>query len=249
MFASRLLIMVVLVAAFSPLAAESAPSFFSAFNSKSGPPADVAGIPLDIAAALDFERILFKIRSAEKIEDWRPQLARFIDGNAQKGTPAALRELALAWEARARMLDLDSALREVYRRKGCFPASVEGVLSQLPDAASKDPWGDAWAYAVAAPSRSPQLVGQRYVMGPQRYPKLLSMEDAIREMPQPPQGATLAYSAIATVISLQIDSKNPQPSRAFKQVGERFGAYWVLWLSREGALLSNTEGFVPVTFK
>ena len=249
MFASRLLMLTVCAAIFCPVVVESAPSFFSALNSKNGPPADAAGMPLDLAPVLDFERILFKIRSAEKKEDWRPQLARFIDAKAEKGTHAALRELALAWEARARILDLDSALREVYRRKGCFPESVEGVLNQLPEADRRDPWGDAWAYAVAAPARSPQLVGQRYVMGPQRYPRLSAMEDAVRELPQPPQGATLSYSAIATVISLQIDSKNPQPSRAFKQVGERFGAYWVLWLSREGALLSNTEGFVPVTFK
>jgi hypothetical protein len=249
MFASRLLMLAVFAAAFCPLVAESAPSFFSAFNSKNGPPADVAGMPLEVAPALDFERILFRIRSGEKREDWGPQLSRFIEAKAEKGTSAALRELALAWEARAWIVDLDSALREVYRRKGCFPESVEGVLNQLPEAVRGDPWGDAWAYAVAAPSRSPQLVGQRYLLGPQRFPKLLSMEDAIRELPQPPQGATLAYSAIATVVSLQIDSKNPQPSRAFKQVGERFGAYWVLWLSREGALLSNTEGFVPVTFK
>ena len=249
MFASRLLMLAVFVAAFCPLVAESAPSFFSAFNSKNGPPADVAGMPLEVAPALDFERILFRIRSGEKREDWGPHLSRFIEAKAEKGTSAALRELALAWEARAWIVDLDSALREVYRRKGCFPESLEGVLNQLPEAVRRDPWGDAWAYAVAAPSRSPQLVGQRYLLGPQRFPKLLSMEDAIRELPQPPQGATLAYSAIATVVSLQIDSKNPQPSRAFKQVGERFGAYWVLWLSREGALLSNTEGFVPVTFK
>jgi hypothetical protein len=249
MFASRSLMLAVFVAAVCPSVAESAPSFFSAFNSKNGPPADVSGMPLEIAPALDFERVLFKIRSGEKREDWRPQLSRFIDSKAEKGTSAALRELALAWEARARIVDLDSVLRAVYRRKGCFPESVEAAMNQLPEAVKRDPWGDAWAYALAAPSKSPQLLGQRYVIGPQRYPKLLSMEDSVRELPQPPQGATLAYSAIATVISLQIDFKNPQPSRAFKQVGERFGAYWVLWLSREGALLSSTEGFVPVTFK
>ena len=249
MGAPRFLTLAVFTTAFCPLMGDAAPAFFSAFNSKNGPPADVPGLPLDIATALDFERILFKIRSAEKREDWRPQLSRFIETKAEKGTPAALRELALAWEARARILDVDAALREVYRKKGCFPDSVNAVITQLPEAVRRDPWGDAWAYAVTAPSRSPQLVGQRYAMGPQRYPRLSPMEEATREFPQPPQGATLAYSAIATVISLQIDLKNPQPSRAFKQVGDRFGSYWVLWLSREGALLSNTEGFVPVTFR
>ena len=219
-------LLLVLVAALSaPNAAESAPSFFSAFNAKNGPPQEVPGLPPDLAPAVDFERILFKIRSSEKIEEWRAKLPRFTESRAEKGTSAALRELALAWEARARMLDWDSALRDVYRRKGRFPDSVEGMLSQITEVAQKDPWGDAWAYGVAAPQRSPQLVGQRYVIGPLRYPKLLSIDDACRAAPQPPPSVTLAYSAIATVISLQIDSKIPQPSRAFKQVGERFGAY------------------------
>ena len=249
MSASRLFLLILIALVGAPIAANSAPVFFSAFNAKNGPAPDVAGLPLDLAPAVEFERLLFKIRSGEKAEEWRAKLQRFTDNKAEKGVAAALRELALAWEARARMLDWDSALRDSYRHKGRFPDSVDGLLPLINEAVQKDPWGDAWVYAVASPQRSPQLNGQRYVIGPQRYPKLLPLEDACRNTPQPPSGATLAYSAIATVISLQIDSRIPQPSRAFKQVGERFGAYWVLWLSREGALLSNTEGFVPVTFK
>jgi hypothetical protein len=247
--ASPLVLLILMALLGTPITARSAPGFFSAFNAKNGPLPDVAGLPLDLVPVVEFERILFKIRTGEKVEEWRAKLQRFTDAKAEKGVPAALRELALAWEARARMLEWDSVLRDSYRHKGRFPDSVDSLLPLMNDAVQKDPWGDAWVYAVTAPQRSPQLTGQRYVIGPQRYPNLSPLEDACRNTPQPPPGAVLAYSAIATVISLQIDSRIPQPSRAFKQLGERFGAYWVLWFSREGALLSNTEGFVPVTFK
>lgn len=232
----------------APLIAGAAPDFFAFFNSKDPLPAQLPQVSADVAPLLEMEKVLARIRAGEKPETWRPQLARFKAFQGDKGVGAGLRELALAWEARARIQEWDSHLRTAYRKKARFPETLDALVSQVPEELRTDPWGDAWSYALSAPPHSPKLMGQRYVLVPKRVPKLSSLSDAIKTPPQMPQ-VTVRFSALAGVASLEVFSKQLQPNRSYKVVGDRFGNHWVMWLAASGVILCNEDGFIAASFQ
>lgn len=227
--------------------AGAAPDFFALFNAKEPLPAQVPALPPEVGGLLEMERVLNRIRSGEKPEVWRPLLAKYTDFKGDKGVGAGLRELALAWEARARMQAWEGVLRGAYRKKARFPETLDGVLPGVAEELRTDPWGEAWSYALSAPAHSKQLVGQRYVLTPARFPRLSSLAEAVKTPPQLPQ-ATLRFFSVSNSASLEVNSKVLQPSRAFKMVGDRFGSHWVMWLAPSGVILCNEDGFLALGF-
>jgi hypothetical protein len=228
--------------------AQAAPDFFAFFNSKTPLPAQLPAAPAEVAGVLEMEKILNRIRAGEPRETWRPLLERFTTFAGEKGVGAGLRELALAWEARARMQEWDAVLLKAYRKKARYPDSIEALLGTVPESLRTDPWGDPWSYAAAAPPHSPKLVGQRYVLVPKRFPKFMPLDLAIKAPPQLPV-ANLRFSATAGISSLEVNSRFLQPSRSFKVAGERFGNHWVLWLSAQGVILCDENGFMALGFQ
>ncbi|MEK0445561.1 MAG: hypothetical protein RLZZ399_882 [Verrucomicrobiota bacterium] len=216
------------------------------FNSKDAPPPEAAGVSPDMKPFVDFERILFRARAGEPVEAWRESLQPFLKLSAERGKGAALKELALCWEARARMHAWDKILRSAYVRKGRFPNSLEALLKTAPEELRLDPWGGEWVYAPTAPPHSPHLVGQRYQLGPSRYPKLSTIEAVAKSGPVGPSGK-ISFSSLVGVNSLQVRG-GPQGLNGNFQVGESFDGFTVLWLQKEAALLSGPDGFIPLEF-
>jgi hypothetical protein len=228
--------------------AGAVPEFFSFFNSKEPLPAQLPSVPAEVAGLLEMERVLNRIRLGEKPEVWRPLLERYQTFQGEKGVGAGLRDLALAWEARARMQEWDPVLRAAYRKKVRFPDSLEALLPTVAESLRTDPWGEGWGYALTAPAHSPQLVGQRYALFPKRFPKLTPLAVAVKTAPLLPQ-ATIRLSSAAGVMSLEVSSPALQPSRSFKLVGDHFGSYRVMWLATAGVILCNEDGFLALGFQ
>jgi hypothetical protein len=140
----------------------------------------------------------------------------------------------------------DKILRSAYVRKGRFPNSLEALLKTAPEELRLDPWGGEWVYAPTAPPHSPHLVGQRYQLGPSRYPKLSTIEAVAKSGPVGPSGK-ISFSSLVGVNSLQVRG-GPQGLNGNFQVGESFDGFTVLWLQKEAALLSGPDGFIPLEF-
>ena len=239
------------------------PPYFEAFNATGKVEFNKLGVPAEALPALELEGLLAKARAGEDPQQWVPGLKRFSSVDAPKGPAAALRMVALFWEARAQALEWDKLLRGAYRKKARFPESLDALLANAPEALRKDPWGEAWAYRATAPAHSPKLVGQRYQLGPSRYPELAPLE-APGKMPQPrlPAGVTVEFLSLSpgdggakggegALVSLKVKDNRPAVTQAQRwsgayQLGERFGDYWVVWIQRGGVLLGHPDGLLAV---
>ena len=256
----------VLLGLFAALAGPAravAPPYFEAFNAAGKVEFNRLGVPAEALPALELEGLLAKARAGEDPQQWVPSLKRFSGVESPKGTAAALKMVALCWEARAQVREWDKLLRGVYRRRARFPEHLDELLPTAPEALRKDPWGEAWAYRAAAPALSPQLVGQRYQLGPARYPELAPLA-APGRMPPPrlPAGVVLELLSLssgeggskggeAALVSIKVKDNRPAVPQAQRlsgayQVGEHFGDYWVVWIQRGGVLLGNPDGLLAV---
>jgi hypothetical protein len=241
----------------------AAPPYFEAFNRAGKVEYNRLGVPAEALPALELEGLLVRARAGEEPQQWVPGLRRFSGVEAPKGTAAALKTVALFWEARAQVSEWDKLLRGAYRKKARFPERLDELLQGAPEALRKDPWGEAWAYRATAPAHSPKLIGQRYQLGPSCYPDLLPM-DALGKTapPHPPAGVALELLSItpgeggtkgggAALVSLKVKDNRPGVTQAQRwsgayQPGERFGDYWVVWLQRGGVILGHPDGLLAL---
>jgi hypothetical protein len=239
------------------------PPYFDAFNAAGKVEVNKLGVPAEALPALELEGLLSRARAGEDPQQWLPGLKRFSDVEAPKGTAAALKMVALCWEARAQAAEWDKLLRLAYRKKARFPGRLDDLLGTAPEALRKDPWGEAWAYRATAPEHSPKLVGQRYQLGPSRFPELAPLELLAKTAPlRPPAGVSFEFLSInpgdgaakggeAAVLSLKVKDTRPAAPQAQRwsgayQVGDRFGDYWVVWIQRGGAILGHPDGLLAV---
>lgn len=239
-----------------------APLYFSAFNSPKPVAPEIQGLAPEVVSALEMERVLARARSSEDPAKWRPDLARFSAVPAPQGAALAFQEMARCWEARAQMAEWEKLLRGAYRKKAKFPAGLDDLQAAAPEELRKDPWGEAWVYQATAPAHSPALVGQRYQLGPKRYPQLNSLEFVSKTPPpNPPAGVVFEFFSITrpgagaaggVIVSLKVRDTRPAAAQQGQkwtgnyQPGDRIGAYWVVWVQQGGALLGHPDGFVTV---
>lgn len=241
-----------------------APPYFEAFNKSGKVEVNRQGVPAEALPALDLEGVLVRARAGEDPQQWVPGLKRFSSVENPKGPAVALKTVAMCWEARAQVLEWDRLLRGAYRRKARFPESLDELLKGAPETLRKDPWGEPWVYRAAAPAHSPKLLGQRYQLGPSRYPELVALDAAAKAPPPPrlPEGVALEFLSLtpgdagakggaAALLSLKVRDNRPALTQSQRwsgayQPGDRFGDFWVVWIQRGGALLGHPDGFLAV---
>jgi hypothetical protein len=129
--------------------------------------------------ALQFQKVFAQILAGSPSAQWRAELDRLAQLPANDPVAQAVRQLAKVWLARARMQELDAALRGYYRHHVAFPPSLAQVERDVPAALRTDPWGEPWAYGLRAPHGFPKQTDQRYRLAPARYPDLLPLAAAI----------------------------------------------------------------------
>ncbi len=242
-----------------------APPYFEAFNAAGRVEVNRLGVPAEALPALELEGLLVRARAGEDPQQWVPGLKRFSEVESPKGPAVALQMVAQCWEARAQVLEWDKLLRGVYRKKARFPDRLDELLNTAPEALRKDPWGEAWAYRTLAPAHSPKLVGQRYQLGPARFPDLAPLAAPDKTPPlRLPVGVLVEFLSLSqgeggasrgegALVSLKVKDNRPTVTQAQRwsgayKVGERFGDYWVVWIQRGGVLLGHPDGLLAVAF-
>lgn len=240
-----------------------APPYFDAFNAAGKVEVNKLGVPVEALPALELEELLFRARTGEDPRHWVPGLRRFSRSEGSSGPAAALKMVALCWEARAQVAEWDKLLRSIYRKKARFPERLDDLLRTAPEGLRRDPWGEAWAYRATAPVHSPMLVGQRYQLGPERFPELAPLEVLVKTAPlRPPAGVAFEFLRIesgegaskggeAPLVSLKVKDNRSLPPQAQRwsgayQAGDRFGDYWVVWIQRGGVILGHPDGLLAV---
>ncbi len=142
-----------------------------------------AALPPSLVETVSFQRLLLKIHSGAPIAEWRESIAKFASSTDTAPAASGLKELARAWESRARMTEVDTALRGYYRKHVQFPAKLEDVT--LPTSAQTDSWGNPWAYSPTAPKGfSAKFTSQRYTLSPSKHPQVRSIADTLT-LPSP----------------------------------------------------------------
>lgn len=143
-----------------------------------------ASLPPPAAKTLFMQRLLLKIRAGAPMTEWRPEMAKFAAATGEDPVTAGLRDLALAWEARARIAEMDVALRKFYRKQVRFPDTLDLVDADIPASAKKDPWNETWTYQPKIPHGfSAKMNKQRYLLTPKRYTVFRDADDANQEEP------------------------------------------------------------------
>lgn len=202
-------------------------------------------VPSPLRPAIEFEKLLLKVRSADRSSEWREEMEKFAKAPGDNPMTAGLRELAKAWLARVLMDEIDGALRKFYRREVRFPDSLEAVLPDIPADAKRDPWGEAWVYKTATPKGFTKLNKQRYQLGPTRYPQLSPLHEAARATPTPPAWKITPHN-ISGAKALELRSAKGQV--AVVQPGGQFADTTLLHIGEGWALLADTEQLFTISF-
>jgi hypothetical protein len=207
--------------------------------------AGAAPLPPVIHPAVEFQKILLRIATYEPMATWRPDVEKFAKATGEDPMTKALRELALCWEARARMQEIDKALRLYYGRTVVFPDSLDEVKGNIPADAKTDPWDGAWVYKTAAPANFAKLLKQRYQLGPARYPRLTTIKEFIAS-PSPALNWKVSPRTVGGNKALEI--RTPEGSVAVVQAGGRIADATLAFIGEGWALLATSERLVTVNF-
>jgi hypothetical protein len=202
-------------------------------------------VPSPVRSAVDFEKLLLKVRSADHASGWRSEMERFAKASGDDPVTAGLREFAKLWIARAMMEEIDGALRKFYRHEVRFPDSLEPVLPDSPADAKRDPWGEAWVYKTTSPTGFTKLAKQRYQLGPAKYPQLSPLNEAMKSKPAPPAWQIMPRE-VSGAKALELRSAKGQS--AIVQPGGHFADATLLYIGEGWALFANTERLFTLSF-
>ena len=149
---------------------------------------NAATVPTELKAAVQFQKTYLKILAAKENKgskasspepDWVNELRAFVAADRENDPVVhGVADVARAWLARVEMRSIDAALRQYYRRNVRFPEQFSAVEASLAEGLRRDPWGEAWSYQPCAPEGLAKLAGQRYRIGPARFPDLGTLEEA-----------------------------------------------------------------------
>lgn len=222
----------------APLTSADLPTRISAADRKG------ASLPANVRTAVEFQKLLLRIYSKEPAAQWMPDMEKYASVAETDGISKALRELALCWEARGRMEEVDKALRLYYRDAIRFPDKLDDVKAQIPPDAKTDPWGETWVYKLAAPHGFADLSKQRYQLTPSRYPHFANLKEAIAApVAAPAFKAVVRDVAGAKALELRADGQ-----AAIVQPGGKFQDSVLGYIGDNWALFTNTERLFVVTF-
>ncbi len=204
-----------------------------------------APLPSVLRPAADFQKILLRVMAGEPVSNWRPDVDRFAHATGDEPITRALKELALCWEARARMEEIDGALRKYYRSAVRFPDKLDEAKGDIPTGAKTDPWGENWIYKPAAPHGFADLARQRYQLTPSRYPKFSTLREFIHKT-FPPVTWKIAVRNAAGAKALEI--KTPDGQIAAVQAGGKVADATVAYIGDGWALFADTERLFVIPF-
>ncbi len=202
-----------------------------------------APLPTVLTPAVNFQRLLLKIRAGAPVAEWREEVQKFTVEADKSPMAMGLRELAFAWEARARMADLDGVLRKFYRNTVRFPGKLAeaGVTGTL----ATDPWSDAWGYSPAKPKGfSEKFSSQRYTLAPGKHPQVRSVEDTLAA----PSPARNWKPAAREVSGQRVLEFRTMAGSVATQAGGKVEDATVLYVGDGWALLADLERLFTVTF-
>ena len=203
-------------------------------------------LPAPVRPAVEFQKVFLRIRADDPVTGWRAVMAKFATATGDEPMTVALRELARCWEARARMTEIDRALRKYYRTAIRFPDHLTAVERDMPEAIRLDPWGEPWVYAPTAPRGfSPKFARQRYQLGPTRWPQLSTVAEALAAKPAAPSWKIIRRAA-GGAPALELRSAEGQV--AVLQAGGRFAGAVLAHLGEGWALFTDTERLFAVAF-
>jgi hypothetical protein len=143
------------------------------------------------------------------------------------------------------MRDIDKALRKYYRNNVQFPDHLDAVKADIPEVLRVDPWGEPWIYKPTSPQGFAKLQGQRYELGPTRFPHLSNLEEAAKAEPALP-GWKIAARDVSGGKALEI--RTAEGKVAVVQPGARVGEITLAYIGDGWALFADTEGLFTATF-
>ena len=208
------------------------------------PGAEAGGLPRALQPAVRFQKIFLKILAGEKPGVWRADMEAFCNQPAETPLAAGLCEVARVWIARAQMEEISALLHGYYRRNIRFPATLAEV-GQLPPSLQKDPWGGTWSYSPLAPQGFSKLAGQRYQLGPARFPKLATLSEAVSERAPPPPAWVVTPREVAGSTALEFRSGK---STAVIQPGGGIEGCTLLFIGDKWALLAGLDKLFAIGF-
>jgi len=202
-----------------------------------------APLPSALTPAVQFQRVLLRIRAGAPMTEWREEVKAFTSDKDRSPAALAIRELALAWEARARMAEIDTALRRYYRANVKFPAKF-GEAS-VPASAATDPWGEAWVYSPSKPKGfSDKFTSQRYTLTPAKHPQVRSVEDTLAT----PAPARNWKPTVREVSGQRVLEFRTAAGTVATQAGGRVEDAVVVYIGDGWAVLADLERIFTVTF-
>jgi hypothetical protein len=203
-------------------------------------------VPAPLRPAVEFQKILLKIRNDAPVTEWRAEMEKAANVTGEDGVSIGLRELARCWLARAQMIEMDRALRKYYASEVRFPDALSSIAKEIPAPGPQDPWGEAWAYQPTAPKGfSQKFAKQRYQLGPARYPQLSPLENA-RKFETSPKDWKVMVREAGGARALELRSADGKT--AVVQPGGRFLDATLMFVGDGWALLADTERIFTLTF-
>jgi hypothetical protein len=143
-----------------------------------------AEIPPAARPALELTQIYVEALEGRPAAQWRPRLRAIL---ANPSTPPAFLEAARMWEARARMDEIRTALKNYFKKKVAFPPDLGAVIDGVPEGSRQDPWDHPWQYRLSAPAGLPQLKGKDYELHPAGMEGLTAFHQLARTPFLPPE--------------------------------------------------------------
>ena len=201
-------------------------------------------LPKAVQPAVRFQKVFSRILAGEKPPGWRAEMGVFCTPAAETPVGAGLCEVARVWIARAQMEGIDALLHDYYRRNIRFPARL-AELGPLPPSLQNDPWGEAWSYSPTAPQGFSKLAGQRYQLGPARFPNLATLAEAIRDRQPPAHVWEITPREAGGNSSLEFHASQ---TTAVIQPGGEIEGCRLLFIGDKWALMAGTDQLFAVGF-
>ena len=206
------------------------------------------GLPPSLAPAVRFQKIFLRILSGEASSAWRGDIENFARALHDSPLDSTLSEVSRAWLARVEMAGLDTVLLNYYRHNVQFPSTFAEVAADIPENLLKDPWGDPWFYEPRAPRGFDRLTGQRYQLGPRRFPQLGGLAAATASRIPAGQSWQITLRNLAGNKALEFLSKRDNASVAVLQPGGVVDDCTLVFIGDHWALMASMDRLFAIPF-
>lgn len=208
-------------------------------------------LPKTLQPALQFQKVFLQMISTSAQSTWRADLEKLSQLSGGDPVAQGAGELAKVWLARVQMQDLGRLLRDYYRDHVNFPRMLGQVERDIPKNLRTDPWGKPWVYAPQAPKGFSRLAGQRYQLGPERFPQLSTFKEATGKRPP----VSCSWKVILRDMggggakALEFRSLSATSSAGVIQPGGRFEGSVLLHIGEQWALMAQGDQLFAVAFE